>query len=197
MPDASALFVPLRSNGSALLTGKPIESVRRRLKFASVYFDHVLLEAGIFDVSAGPGGWLGAVRPPLDGEIPRWQTPGRRGAEQRQPFTVSIGRDQGPGVVPGPMMPTLSSQATISWKATLHPFADEMPPGTDWIDFLRPSDPVYEIGQMTDRWKRADESNQALTCAIPEAAQVLLRIVLKAYDRLAETNDNPTGGGAG
>jgi hypothetical protein len=31
----------------------------------------------------------------------------------------------------------------------------------------------------------------------PEAAKVLLRIVLKAYDRLSETNHNPSGGGAG
>jgi hypothetical protein len=168
MPDSSTLFVPLRSNGSALLDGKPVESVRRRLKFASVYFDCVLLEAGIFEVSAGPDGSFGAVRSPLDGELPRWQNPARRGAEQRQPFTVSVGRDQGPGVVPGPMMQAISSAATISWKATLHPFADELPTGTDWIGFVRPSDPVYEIGRMTDRWKWADESNQALVRAIPE-----------------------------
>jgi hypothetical protein len=51
------------------------------------------------------------------------------------------------------MMPTLFSEATISWKATLHPFADELPPGTDWIDFVSPSAPVYEIGRMTDRWE--------------------------------------------
>jgi hypothetical protein len=66
------------------------------------------------------------------------------------------------------MMQAISSAATISWKATLHPFADELPAGTDWIDFVRPSDPVYEIGRMTDRWKWADERNQALVRAIPE-----------------------------
>jgi hypothetical protein len=30
----------------------------------------------------------------------------------------------------------------------------------------------------------------------PEAAKVLLRIVLKAYDRLSETNHDPSGGDA-
>ena len=108
MPDESALLVPVRSNGSALLTGKPVESVRKRLKFASLYFDYVFLETGIFDMSAGPGGSSGFVRPPLDEEIPRWQ-------------------------------------------ATLYPFADELPAGTDWISFTRTLDPAGEIGRMTDR----------------------------------------------
>ena len=96
MTDESGLFVPLRSNASALLTGSPIESVRRRLKFASLYFDYVFLEAGIYKVSAGPGGWFGGISPPMEGEEPRWQTPRRRGAEQRQDFTISVGRDRGP-----------------------------------------------------------------------------------------------------
>jgi hypothetical protein len=168
MPSESALFVPLRSNGSALLTGKPIESVRRRLKFASLYFDYVLLEAGIFDMSAGPDGSSGFVRAPMDGEIPRWQTPGRRGAEQRRSFTVSVGRDQGPGVAPGSMMPAISSQATISWKATLHPFADELPANTDWVGFVQSRDPIGDMSRVTDRWKWADERNPALERAIPE-----------------------------
>lgn len=147
VPDESALLVPLRSNGSALLTGTPVESVRKRMKFASLYFDHVFLEAGIFDMSAGPGGSSGFVRPPLDGEIPRWQTPGRRGAEQRQPFAVSVGHDQGPGVTPGPMMTAVYSEATISWKATLYPFADELPASTDWISFTRTLDPAGDLDE--------------------------------------------------
>jgi hypothetical protein len=48
MPDQSGLLVPLRSTGSALLNAKPIESVRRRLKLASLYFDHVYLEGGTY-----------------------------------------------------------------------------------------------------------------------------------------------------
>jgi hypothetical protein len=168
MTDESALFVPLRSNASALLTGSPIESVRRRLKFASLYFDYVLLEAAIYDVSAGPGGWFGGTSPPMEGEEPRWQTPRRRGAEQRQDFTISVGREQGPGVTPGPMRPAISSAASISWRATLLPFADELPAGADWIGFVGSHDPVGEIRRISDRWKWADERNVALERAIPE-----------------------------
>jgi hypothetical protein len=168
MPSESALLVPLRSNGKSLLAGPSVESVRRRLKFASLYFDRVFLEAGIFDMSAGPGGSSGFVRPPLDGEIPRWQTPARRGAEQRRSFTLGVGRDQGPGLLPGPMTTAIHSEATISWSATFHPFADELPAGTDWVDFTRTVDPTGDVGRMSDRWRRADERNPSLENAVPE-----------------------------
>ena len=164
----SALLVPLRSNGRSLLAGPSIKSVRRRLKFASLYFDQVFLEEGIFDMSAGPGGSSGFVRPPLEGEIPRWQSPASRGAEQRRSFTVSVGRDVVPGVTAGPMTTAISSDASVSWKATLYPFASELPAAADWISFTRTVDPSGHVGRMSDQWRRADESNAALERAIPE-----------------------------
>src|ERR1700691_1910579 len=94
MPDQSDLLVPLRSNGSALLTGSPIESVRRRLKFASQFFDHVFLEGGVFTLAAGLGGSSSFFNPPNDRELPRWQSPSRRGADQRQPLAVGVGREE-------------------------------------------------------------------------------------------------------
>ena len=166
MPDVSTLLVPLRSNGKSLLAGPSVESVKRRIKFASLYFDQVLLEEGIFDMSAGPGGSSGFVRPPLEGEVPRWQTPPGRGAEQRRSFAVSVGRDQGPGAAPGPMSTAIASEATISWRATFLPFADELPAGTDWIGFTRTVDPSGDVGRISDRWKWADERNPALERAI-------------------------------
>jgi hypothetical protein len=168
MPDQSELLVPLRSNGSALLTGKPIESVRRRLKLASLYFDHVYLEGGTYRLSAGPGGSSGFFEPPGDGETFRWQTPSRRGAEQRQPFTVAIGREDTPGVPARQMDTAIHSDASVSWTATLHPFADELPGGTDWISYTPTRDPDGEIGRLSDRWRWADERNAALQRAIPE-----------------------------
>jgi hypothetical protein len=57
VPDSeSTLLVPLRSNASTLLTGRPIAAMRRRLKFASVYHDRLLMEAGILKVQVCPGG---------------------------------------------------------------------------------------------------------------------------------------------
>jgi len=37
----AALLIPLRSNASVLLTGSPIRMMRRRIKFASLFFDEV------------------------------------------------------------------------------------------------------------------------------------------------------------
>jgi hypothetical protein len=55
MADAeSALLVPLRSNAHTLLAGAPVAAMRRRLKWASILFDRVYLEAGILHAQAGP-----------------------------------------------------------------------------------------------------------------------------------------------
>ncbi len=54
--DESALFVPLRSNANTLLTGRPIVAMRTRLKYASVFYDRLYLEAGILHMQAGPNG---------------------------------------------------------------------------------------------------------------------------------------------
>jgi hypothetical protein len=164
----SALLVPLRSNGSALLTGKPIETVRQRLKFASLYFDHVLLEGGVFRLSAGPNGTWGVAEPPREGETLRWQTPAQRGAQQRRPFTLSIGREETPGVPSGRMEALLHSEATISWAATLHPFADELPADTDWVSYTPTRDPTGEISHLSDHWRWADERNDALQRVAPD-----------------------------
>jgi hypothetical protein len=166
--NGSSLLVPLRSNASALLTGTPIASVRRRLKFASLYFDHVFLEEGVFRMSAGPNGSFGAVSPIRDGEIVRWQTPVRRGAEQAVPFTIGIGQEAVPGVPPPTMHTAIASKTAISWTATLEPFADELPAGTDWISFTQTHDPSGKMSRVTDQWRWADERNEALASAIPE-----------------------------
>lgn len=168
MPDESALLVPLRSNANALLAGKPVESIRRRLKFASLHFDYVFLEGGVFRMSAGPGGSWGVTEPPRYGETLRWQTPAQRGAEQRRPFTVSFGPESSPGVPSGHLQTAIHSDATISWTATLQPFANELPADTDWISFTPTRDPVGDVSRITDRWRWADERNEALQRAIPE-----------------------------
>jgi hypothetical protein len=168
MQDESLLLlVPLRSNGSALLTGKPVESVRRRLKFASLYFDHIFLEGGTFRMSAGPNGSFGVAEKPREGETARWQTPAQRGAEQRRPFTLSIGAEKTPGVPAETMQTALVSETTVSWTATLEPFAYELPAETDWISYTPTRDPSGEIRRISDEWKRADERNRALEEAIP------------------------------
>ena len=160
--------MPLRSNAKTLLTGAPIEAVRRRLKFASLFYDRVLLESGVFRMHAGAGGFSSIYQPASDLEPPRWQTPGRRHAAEESTFAVGVAREPVPGSSPGGIQPVISSQTSISWEATLDPFAAELPPGTDWIDFTRTRDPVDDVEQLARGWTWEDERNAALERAIPE-----------------------------
>jgi hypothetical protein len=65
MPDnGSLLVVPLRANAHTLVSGAAIAALRRRLKFASLVFDRVLLETGILRVHAGPHGASSFISPP-------------------------------------------------------------------------------------------------------------------------------------
>ena len=169
VPDnESVLLVPLRSNAKTLLTGAPIEAVRRRLKFASLFYDRVLLESGVFRLHAGADGFSAVYEPAKDQEPPRWQTPGRRHAAEGATFAVGIGRGPVNGSSPGTIQSVISSRTSISWEATLDPFAAELPPGTDWIDFTRTRDPVGDVEQLARDWAWEDEHNAALERAIPE-----------------------------
>ena len=160
----SVIVVPLRSNASTLLAGAPIAALRRRLKFASLFFDRLLLETGIFRVHAGPSGASSFIVPPTEHDPPRWQTPAERHAGTGVPFSVAIGEDGAPAAT---LRTVISSEASISWAATLHPFADELPPGTDWVHFVRSLNPEGEVKQLAQRWTRDDERNRSLERAIP------------------------------
>jgi hypothetical protein len=81
----STLVFPLRSNGKSLLAGAPVNSVRGRIKYASLFYDRVLLEGGVHSLQAGPNGFFSAVHPADPSFPPHWQTPAeRRQAEARQ-----------------------------------------------------------------------------------------------------------------
>jgi hypothetical protein len=169
MPDdRSALLVPLRSNASSLLTGTPVAAIRRRLKFASLFFDHIYLEWGVYRTQAGPHGHFGVIEEPRPENPPRWQTPGERGANQRASFTVGFGREDTPGVMASTLQTAIASPTTISWVATLHPFTREFPEGTNWIQFARTSDPTGPAGKLASQWTFQDRSNPALHQSIPE-----------------------------
>lgn len=164
----SVLLVPLRSNGSALLSGRPVEAVRRRLKLASLSFDRLYLEDGTYRVRAEPGGsrgWSGAQE---DGKSARWQTPARRGAEQRQSLAGAAGRETAPGIPARRSGTGGRTGMPVSWAATLRPFAAELPAGADWVSFVPTRDPDDGTGRASERWRRADERNAVLERAIPE-----------------------------
>lgn len=160
----SILVVPLRSNANTLVAGAPIAAMRRRLKFASLFYDRLYLETGILRVLAGPTGSSRFIVPPTKEDPPRWQTATERHAASGRTFTLAISPDNVPDVPPRTVM---SSETTISWTATLHPFADELPPGTDWVEFVTSRDPAGEAKQLAQQWTRVDERNVFLRNVIP------------------------------
>lgn len=162
--DGSVLVVPVRSNAHTLLAGAPIAAMRRRLKFASLFYDRLLLETGILRVHAGPHGSSSFIVPPTDDDPPRWQTPAERRAGTGATFVVAVSPDGRPDAPP---QTAVASEATIAWTATLHPFADELPPGTDWVDFVTSRNPTGEMQRLAQRWTWADERNRSLEHAIP------------------------------
>lgn len=156
------MVVPLRSNAHTLMT-PAIAAIRRRLKFASLFYDHLLLESGILRVQAGPTGSSSFLVPPSDEDPPRWQTAAERHAASGARFVIAITPDNAPGATPRPVV---SSDTTIAWTATLHPFADELPPGADWVDFVTSRDPQGQAKQLEQQWTWADRRNSALEQAI-------------------------------
>lgn len=162
------MLVPLRSNGSGLLTGKPVDSVRRRLKHASLSFDRILLEAGVYRLQAGPGGSWAVHEPPPHAEEPRWQTPSRRHAAKATSFMLDMGRELTPGVLATATSTVLSSETEASWEATLYPFVHELPAGADWIEFTRTRDPAGSMKRLSDEWTWADKHNTALERVVPQ-----------------------------
>jgi hypothetical protein len=171
VPDnESVLFVPLRSNASTLLAGAPVAAFRRRLKFASLFYDRLYLEAGVLRLQAGPNGHFSTIALAPANELPRWQTPSGRHAVEQAPLHVAIGRESVPGVPPPPerMQTAIYSDTTVSWVATLHPFARELPAGTDWVELIRSADPTGEVGRLAQQWTWTDERNSSLERAIPE-----------------------------
>lgn len=161
--DESVLVVPLRSNAHTLMSGVPIRAMRRRLKFASLFYDRLFLESGILRVQAGPTASSSFIVPPTSDDPPRWQTPAERHAATGVPFAIAITPDNRPGATP---QPVVSSGTTIAWTATLHPFAHELPSETDWVDFVRTRDPEGQAKRLEQRWTWADRRNPALEQAI-------------------------------
>jgi hypothetical protein len=162
----SVLLVPLRSNASTLLAGAPIAAMRRRLKLASLIFDQVLLETGMLSVSAGPSGASRMTSYSENLDSLRWQTPRERSIATQSRFSVSIGAKDIPEASAAQLSEIINSETTISWEATLLPFAREFSSECDWIDFVRPA-PPSEVKKLADEWSRIDKKNTSLVRAIP------------------------------
>src|SRR5579862_5934454 len=134
--DASALFVPLQSNGASLLSGKHVTSVRRRLKYASLSFERICLEEGVYILNAWLEDLTEEIRDPPYDEEPRWQTPAhRRAASIDYIAFVTMCHNGKP-----PISAVSSTEFPTAWEATLRPFANELSASVDWIEFIQRND---------------------------------------------------------
>jgi len=141
--------------------------MRRRLKFASLYHDRLLLEAGILTVQGGPSAWTSMVTQPTKQYPARWQTPRERNLAQQQRIQWAVGRETTPGVPADTMHQFLDSETTVNWVATLHPFADELPPSAGWVHFVPTGNLPSQADTLATRWTWADERNPCLEQAMP------------------------------
>lgn len=166
----STLVFPLRSNGKSLLVGAPVNSVRGRIKYASLFYDRVLLEGGVHSLAAGPNGFFSAVHPADQSFPPHWQTPAERRRAEAQQIFVTVGRQPpGGGSLIAPST-AIHSDPGIAWESTFEPFAWEMPSAVDWITFkpaITPAALPPAVQALADSWSRADQRNDALRSVEP------------------------------
>lgn len=167
-PSGAVLF-PLASNAHALISGSSIDSVRVRLKVASLLYDQVLVETGQRLIMAGPEGSITLPRPTSPDRPPAWQTPRERHEGQTSPFSLDMSPEHEPGVPSTePFQRVVHSMASISWSPTLEPFARELPSGCDWILFGALGSIGAAGKELAERWKRHDDGSAALKRLVPE-----------------------------
>jgi hypothetical protein len=168
----STLIFPLRSNGKSLIAGAGVNSVRARIKYASLFYDRILLEGGVHSLMAGPNGFFSSVFPADQSFPPHWQTTSERGRAQAQQIVVTAGRQPvggGHPIAPGVVV---HSEPGIAWESTFEPFEWELPSAVDWIMFrraLRADELPRDVSALADEWSRADQRNGALQAAEPVA----------------------------
>jgi hypothetical protein len=152
MSTERVIFFPARSNAASLVRGMPVESIRRRLKLASLMYDHVYLEAGVTEISAGPGGSFAVSTPPFSKPV-TWQTGHDRRSAGRS-FSIALTAEVAPGVRgSGPAHVALQSTIGINWRATLEPFADEIP-DAPWIGFAETQPLPRNLDSLSSDWSR-------------------------------------------
>jgi len=186
--DDSVILFPLQSNGYGLLAGAPVEAVRRRLKFASVMYEDVLLEAGSFVVEAGPAGtsayWLDEAKD-------RFQTSRERRLATERSLVVGRRTKDEPRTDPAPR-PSVESETSVSWHSTFFPFMRELPSSCDWLHFVY-GDPGDEARQLAADWTIVDLSNAPLEAQLPVPFVRDLLVQNANYDlALGAADDIPT-----
>lgn len=165
------VHVPVASNAYSLLVGRPVEAVRQRLKVASVLYDEVIIEAGLYRFEAGAEGGVTSRQAP-SGATHRWQTPKARGVAEHHGLQVSVSIESAPGVPAAPeaMRPFIRTSLSRAWTATLEPFGLELPSRCNWVEWVfRPQSPTG-LDEAAAPGIRRDGRNPALERMMPDRA---------------------------
>jgi hypothetical protein len=161
-----AIYFALGSNAHSLVAGKPVNSVRARLKLASLLYDEVYLEGGSRRIQAGPTAAISMTQPDI--EDPGWQSASERSRGQSASFYLQIAPEASPGVpAAGGYQQVVSSEATIAWEPTYEPFRNELTAGCDWVEFVVPPDPGPQWKSESRSRKSSEMDNPALQRLIP------------------------------
>ena len=183
-PAGTALF-GLRTNAHQLIAGTGVAAVRRRIGLAGLFHDRVVLELGIYDLSAGPTGNMPRYHPgPLAGETVRWQSPRERGTTE--PFHVRLRPTGAPD--DAPFHEVMRSETRLRWRATFLPFFDEVRHAAPWLVGAWIDDPPG-TSSMVNRMARRDENDPMLTKRWPDAMvrSAVARGASQDFKRAVET----------
>lgn len=166
MTVARSVYFPLASNAHSLLAGRPLESVRRRLKMASLLHEELFLESGSLQIQAGEKGAV-VFGNPSSGDSSEWQTPAQRGALQSSEFLLTLRPTSTSVNLDQPV--TLRSSSAIAWSPTFEPFRREFTSDTSWIQIGRFTPATDEERSQGRSWRRRDDSNPAIARRLPDS----------------------------
>ena len=165
MAEESTIYFPLSSNTRSLLAGAPVRSVIRRIKVGALFHDHVVLQGGQWDRTAGPRGGMSWWTPPK-AHGARWQTAQERGGAKGRLFSLGMKPDGAPSEAP--FVAILNSEASISWRATFEPLHQSLPAeAADWLDIV-PFQVPREAEEAAEPWILADNTDDQLARLIPD-----------------------------
>lgn len=170
MNEKTSVFVPLRSNAHAFVAGAGVASIRRRLKIASLLYDHIYVEAGAVTIFAGPDGATTWYSPNAEEQgRARFDTARARATASTRRFGIQMGQEAIPGVPSqGPWRPVVNSGTRIAWRGSLEPLTAELPQECGWITLAMPARVPPQRDQMASEWQRLDERNAVLAAEFPD-----------------------------
>ena len=169
----STFFFPLRTNVEYFTSPEGFLTLERRIKQASILYDDIILEGGIYTASAGPTGSMDFWIPPnqvTDEELRLKLEPS---GGQHHLAMAPTGSHQFQTLVSGPVERRFRSE----FHSILKKLSPEHP---KWIK-METYDLTSEAKSLASRISRDDEKNTDIV--IPEGSHFLRNMILRNLNR--------------